>query len=69
MATKLRATIQSQRELNIKPTPFVTRKLGDLADLDLSNAENGSVLVLNTQTEKWTATKLLDNQFIEGGQF
>lgn len=69
MAAKLKATIRSQRELKINPTPFVARKLGDLADLDLTNAENGSVLVLNTQTEKWTATKLLDNQFIEGGQF
>ena len=69
MAAKLKATIRSQRELKISPTPFVARKLGDLADLDLTNAEDGAILVLNTETEKWTATNVLSNQFIEGGQF
>lgn len=66
---KIRATIQAQRELKINQTPFVTRKLGDLADVDLSNVEDGSILVFNAQTEKLTATRLLNNQFIEGGQF
>ena len=69
MATKLKATLQSQKELRIRPTPFAVRKLGDIADIDLTNAETGSILVLNLETEKWTATRLLDNQFIEGGQF
>lgn len=69
MATRLKATLQSQRELKVKPTPFVLRKLEQLDDLDLTNAEDGSVLVLNAQTEKWTATRTLNNQFIEGGQY
>jgi hypothetical protein len=69
MATKLKATLQSQRELRVRPTPFAVRKLADISDIDLTNAEDGSVLVLNLETEKWTATRLLDNQFIEGGQF
>lgn len=66
---KLRTTIQSQKELKIQPTSFISRKLGDISDIDVTNAEDGSVLVLNGSTGNWTATRILDNQFIEGGQF
>ena len=69
MATRLKATLQSQKELRISPTPFAVRKLGDISDISLTNAEDGSVLVLDGDTGKWTATRFLDNQFIEGGQF
>lgn len=69
MSTRLKATIQSQRELRIKPSPFAIRTIADLTDLDLTGAEDGSVLIFKSETEKWTATRLLDNQFIEGGHF
>lgn len=65
----LRSTLQTQRELKIRSADFSLRRLGDLSDINLANAENGSVLVLDLETNQFVATRLLDNQFIEGGQF
>ncbi len=44
-------------------------RLGDLLDVDLTNLEDGSVLVYKANTEKWTATKKLEQQYINAGQF
>jgi hypothetical protein len=38
-------------------------------DVDITNLQDGGVLVYNTQTNKWTATNLLDKQIFEAGQF
>lgn len=38
-------------------------------DIDVSNLQGGSTLVYNASTQQWTATKLLDQQIIESGQF
>lgn len=38
-------------------------------DVDASALNNGSVLVYKTQTNKWTATTILDAQNMEGGEF
>ena len=43
--------------------------LNDLRDIDLTQLTSGSTLVYNTQTNKWTATTLLDQQTVECGQF
>jgi hypothetical protein len=43
--------------------------VSNFTDVDASNLENGSVLVYKTQTSKWTSTRLLDQQFMEGGEF
>ena len=43
--------------------------LNNLSDVDATNLENGSVLVYKTNTSKWTSTRLLDQQFMEGGEF
>ena len=40
-----------------------------LRDIDLTQLGSGSLLVYNTQTQKWTATTLLDQQTVESGQF
>ena len=40
-----------------------------MSDVDATNLENGSVLVYKTNTNKWTSTRLLDQQFMEGGEF
>lgn len=42
---------------------------GELRDIDLSELGAGSVLVYNTQTNKWAATTLLEQQTVECGQF
>lgn len=41
----------------------------NMSDVDATNLQNGSVLVYKTQTSKWTSTRLLDQQFMEGGEF
>jgi hypothetical protein len=40
-----------------------------LSDIDLTQLGSGSLLIYNTGTSKWTATKLLDQQIVESGQY
>jgi hypothetical protein len=50
------------------PPPAVNL-LGAAGDIDVSQLQDGGVLVYNTSTNKWTATNLLDKQIFEAGQF
>ena len=43
--------------------------ISDIADIDTTNLENGSLLVYTTATSKWTSTTTLDLQNMEGGEF
>lgn len=43
--------------------------INDLQGIDTSAKVNGSVLVYNTSTDKWTATIDLENQNINGGSY
>jgi hypothetical protein len=55
-----------------RPIRNVTQKSGsiDVLDgIDVSNKQDGSVLVYNSGTENFEATKNLDKQFINGGNF
>lgn len=47
----------------------IPQKLVHNQDVDVSNLQDGSVLVYSTNSLKWTATNLLDKQIIEAGQF
>lgn len=38
-------------------------------DLDVTELADGAVLVYQLNTQKWKATKRLDNQILEAGQF
>jgi hypothetical protein len=38
-------------------------------EVDLTNLQNGGILVYNASNQKWTATNLLQNQIVESGQF
>jgi len=40
-----------------------------ISNVEAANAENGSVLVYKTNTNKWTSTRTLDLQVMEGGEF
>ena len=51
----------------IGPTGVTT--FSGLTDIDLTQLAAGSVLVYDAGTQKWTATKLLDQQIVESGQF
>jgi hypothetical protein len=43
--------------------------IAEADDVDMSNLESGSVLVYSQTTEKWTATRLLEQQAIESGHY
>ena len=45
--------------------------LSELPDVDIvtEGKQDGSVLVYKTQTNKWTSTRLLNQQYMEGGEF
>lgn len=49
--------------------PPVVNSITAAADIDINNLQNGSTLIYNSSTRQWTATKLLDQQIIESGQF
>jgi hypothetical protein len=49
--------------------PPTVNSITNSGDIDVSNLQSGSMLVYNTTTNKWVATKLLDQQTIEAGQF
>jgi hypothetical protein len=49
--------------------PRGAASFSELQDIDLSQLGSGSLLVYNNQTQKWTATTLLDQQTVESGQF
>ena len=43
--------------------------LGQVADVDASNVNEGSILVYKLNTQKWTSTTTLDAQNMEGGHY
>lgn len=49
--------------------PAGASSFAQMQDIDLAQLGSGSLLVYNTQTQKWTATTLLDQQTVESGQF
>lgn len=49
--------------------PAAANSITNSVDIDTTNLQGGSTLVYNATTQQWTATKLLDQQIIESGQF
>ena len=43
--------------------------ISSAADVDASTLENGSILVYKSSALKWTATKTLEEQSLEGGHY
>lgn len=43
--------------------------LEGLQNIDISNIQNGSLLIYNVSTQKWTASNLLEQQIVESGQY
>ena len=60
------ASIYSTTNLS---NPSVVGSMSDIANVDTTNLQNGSVLVFNTSTNKWTSTLNLHGQDMEGGEF
>lgn len=38
-------------------------------DVDITNLQDGGILVYNSSTNKWTASNLLEKQIFEAGQY
>ena len=49
--------------------PAGIQNISQANDMDISNLENGSVLVYSQNDEKWVATRLLEQQAIESGHY
>lgn len=43
--------------------------LNQLEDVDVAQLNSGSLLVYNTQSQKWTSTILLNQQIVDSGQY
>lgn len=74
MADNLIVTVQDTSLVNVTSNfsnPTILESMDLVADVDTTtNGKlNGSVLVYKTTTNKWTATRTLDLQNVEGGEF
>jgi hypothetical protein len=51
--------------------PAIVESMDNIGDVDMSTEgkNNGSILVYRTTTNKWTSTRTLDAQNMEGGEF
>mgnify|MGYP000438527480 CR=1 FL=1 len=64
----IRVKVKSQDNLRIKSS-IAPSNTGELTDIDLTNLEDGSVLVYSTNSGKWKSTTVLKKQTVEGGQY
>jgi len=69
MSDKIRARVKQKDDLNVRSSLTITRRLEQFTNIDSSNLENGSVLVYKESAEKWTATRDLNQQIVDGGEF
>lgn len=65
--------VESKQQVVVLSGPIgpqnVIGGIADLSDIDISNLQNGGILIYNTTTQKWTAGNLLNQQVIESGQY
>jgi hypothetical protein len=74
---KVKVSSGSGVSVNVKKKPkvfvnqsgMVTRRLSDLADVNIDAKEDGSLLIYDEQQEQFVASRLLDKQEINGGHF
>lgn len=69
MSRNVKVRIKDDERIRVRSSLSVTKNLEDFSDIDVSNLENGSVLVYKTFTERWTATRNLNQQIVDGGEF
>lgn len=63
---RVNTTKKSAVVVGIQGPPGVSGTLNGMEDVDMTAIEDGSVLVYNSATGKWTAQRLLDKQIING---
>jgi phage baseplate assembly protein gpV len=49
--------------------PISASSITNSTDVDMSNLQDGGVLVYDSATQKWTATNKFEKQIFEAGQF
>lgn len=49
--------------------PGESGSISESSDIDKTNLVDGATLVYSANTAKWVATRLLENQILEAGQF
>jgi len=64
----LRSKIEDQKDLKLR-SAITSREINKLDDIDVSNLQDGSVLVYSTNSSKWEASTTLDKQAVEGGYY
>jgi hypothetical protein len=74
MAHEFSVTIETEKvaevtAVGIQGVPGVADSIENIANVDAIGAEDGSVLVLDVQRNKWVATRVLEKQDITGGQY
>ena len=67
--SKIRARVRDQDELRVRSSVTVARRIQDFTDINASNLEDGSVLVYKQSDENWVATRNLNQQNVDGGEF
>jgi hypothetical protein len=50
-------------------TSVPSNSVENMADVDLQNLEDGSLLIYKNATSKWTASRILEQQNLEGGNY
>lgn len=65
----LNVTVKKKPKVFVNQSGLVVRKLSDLADVDGSSREDGSLLIYDADEEKYKNSTLLDKQKINGGHF
>jgi hypothetical protein len=60
---------KSNPRILINQSDSTLKNLGDLSDVDLTNLEDGSLLIYSTSTQKFVASRILEKQEIDGGEF
>jgi hypothetical protein len=63
------AVVEPIEELTVTSTAVSNRTVESLEDVNINNLTDGSILVYQTSTSKWTATTLLNQQTMEAGEF
>ena len=61
--------VKKKPKVFVNQSGMVTRRLNDLADVDITAKEDGSLLIYDETQEQFVASRLLDKQEINGGHF
>lgn len=69
MADRINVKVRNQPRVLVNQSNLLVNRLSDLSDVDLAQKTDGSVLVYNQSNEKWRATRTLEKQILNGGNF